>query len=102
MKLCPATGDDRFALFLFPFKLYVVLGLPFLWVCMVWEYFTDPGFARFEYAGAAQLLSIGYLQSLFVLLVGALLQALFSQRGRSGNTVLVFLIGIWMFWVLLR
>ena len=93
----PSTADAWFALLLFPLKLYVLMGLPFLRLCIWWERLTDPKVAYLAYTQVSFAFSEGYLLSLTVLLVGALFQALFSKRGRSGATVGVFLIGIMFF-----
>jgi hypothetical protein len=100
MKACPTTFDDWFALLLFPFKVYVIIAIPFLWTCHAVYSFFSSAPTRMVRSEALPLISTGYAMCLLALLTGALFQSLFSKRGRSTQTVLFFLLGVVMLWML--
>lgn len=100
LETCPQNADAWFAASLFPFKLYVLAAVPFLRLSwMIASLFVyQPNWQG--YHTAAELIASGYLICCTVLLFGSLLQALFSPRGRSTQTVLTFLLGAMMLWTL--
>jgi len=98
LKVFPDTGDAWGALLLFPFKVYVVMAMPFLWLARLAIRLIDPQFAYLRFPEATYAISQVYVLCLAVLLVGALVQGLFSRRGRSSSTVLVFLLGVVFFY----
>jgi hypothetical protein len=100
LKAFPSTGDDRFALLLFPFKLYVLIAMPFLWLSCLAFRFVEPRFVHLRFPEGTSAISEGYVLCLSMLLFGALGQALFSQRGRSTQTVFTLVVGILFFWML--
>lgn len=102
MKACPTSVDDWFAFLFFPFKAYVLLAFPFLWICHALGPLNSASFPRLSSFAASTPIFSGYALCLPVLLIGALLQALFSKRGRSTQTVLVFLLGLLIFWAIPR
>jgi len=100
LKVFPDTGDAWVALSLFPFKLYVLMATPFLLLAR-WLYrLLLPQFAYLRFPEATRAISEGYLFCLGVLLVGALVQALFSSRGHSTQTMRVMVLGVVFFYVL--
>jgi hypothetical protein len=101
LRAFPGTADEWGALFLFPFKLYVLMALPFLWLSVSVRHLIEPRFAYVRFAEATYAVSEGYVLCLAILLVGALVQALFSHRGRSSQTLLMFALGV-LFLRLLR
>jgi len=100
MRVLPDSGDAWVALSLFPFKLYVVMAMPFLWLARRAMRIIEPQLAYLRFPEATFAISEGYVLCLGILLIGALVQALFGQRGRSTQTVLVFLLGVLFFRVL--
>ncbi len=100
LKVCPGTVDDWFALVLFPFKVYVLIAVPFLWAWRALHAFFASDLVRISRADVLWPISAGFAACLAILLAGALLQALFSERGRSTQTLLVFLVGLCFFWSL--
>jgi hypothetical protein len=96
MKICPATFDDWVALSLFPFKTYVFMAVPFLWSCHFFYSVFSGDHHRMRGSDAFFFILNGYLLSFLVLLIGALFQALFSNRGRATQTLLVFFLGLIM------
>lgn len=97
LRRCPSTGDEWVKLSLFPFKLYVLMAVPFLWLSGLVAGLVEPGFADLDRTQVTFAISAGYLLCLAVLLFGALVQALFSRRGRSSQTVFVFVVGVVFF-----
>jgi hypothetical protein len=97
----PRTADGLFALVLFPCKVYVALAFPFLVLTSCALTVHEPRFAYGSSSDAKTFLLEGYALSLVVLLLGALLQSLFSRRGRSTQTVLMFLLGLAFMWLML-
>jgi hypothetical protein len=100
MRVCPSTADDWFAVVLLPFKVYALTALPLLRICYWLSKLLLSIPTRSGYYEAVRMVSAGYSLCLPVLLLGALLQAMFSSRGRSTQTVLVFLFGAVMYWAL--
>lgn len=100
LRAFPGTADEWGALFLFPFKLYVAMALPFLWLSRSMVHVVEPRFAHARFSEATFAISEGYVLCLAVLMVGALMQALFSRRGRSSQTLLVFAVGVAFLWML--
>jgi len=100
LRLLPDTADAWVALFLFPFKVYVLMAMPFLWLARQALRLIQPQFAYLRFPEATYAVSQVYVLCLGILLVGALVQALFGHRGRSTQTVLVFLSGFMFFFVL--
>ena len=93
LRIFPNDSDAWVALPLFPFKLYVFMAAPFLWLAR-WIYgFFFPQFAYLRFPEATHAISQGYVLSLGILLIGALTQSLCSRRDRSTQTVLVLLLG---------
>jgi hypothetical protein len=100
LRAFPRAADEWGALFLFPFKLYVVMALPFLWLSRSVTRLIEPRFAHVRFPEATFAISEVYVLCLAVLLIGALIQALFSRRGRSSQTLLVFVLGVAFLWML--
>lgn len=96
MKICPTTSDDWFAFFLFPFKVYVVVAIPFVWSFLAVNSLFSVAPGRMLQFGVYILTCECYILCLLVLLTGALLQALFSKRGYSAQTILLFVLGVMM------
>lgn len=100
LRTFPSTTDEWVALSLFPFKLYVLMALPFLWLSCSLTRWVEPRFANWRFTEVTLNISEGYVLCLGILLFGALGQALGSHRGRSTQTVLVFALGVVFFWML--
>ena len=100
VRTFPATSDEWTAFLLFPFKVFVLAALPFLWVSGFLVRLAEPRLRYARFPEAMFAISEGYVLCLGMLLLGALLQALFSRRGRSTQTVFVFLVGVVFLWML--
>ena len=100
LRAFPGTADEWGALFLFPFKLYVLMALPSLWLSRSVMHLVEPRFAYVRVPEATFAISEGYVLCLLVLLLGALMQALFSHRGRSSQTLFMFVLGVAFWWML--
>jgi len=92
MKTFPETRDGWIALPLFPFKAYVVLAFPFVYICLKLRAAFHPIALQSSEVGGVIIL--GYVYSITVLLVGALIQALVCRSGRATNTICFILYGI--------
>jgi hypothetical protein len=99
LRAFPVTSDERAALLLFPFKVFVLMALPFLWLSCSIVRLVEPQLRYVRFPEAILPITECYVLCLGILLIGALLQALFSRRGRSTQTVFVFLVGIALFWM---
>ena len=90
MKTLSSKPDERLELILFPFKAYVTMGAPFLWICefvhgvLRSQYYGNPG-------GALQAVFKGYAISTAALLFGAIWQN-FTRRGGCAPQTWKFLI----------
>ena len=100
MKVHPTTFDDWFATLVLPFKVYVIAAIPFLWACHALYSFFSSAPTPMSRSEALPLILTGYALCLLALLIGALFQSLFSERGRATRTILMFLVGIVMLWML--
>jgi hypothetical protein len=94
MNPFPKTKDEWIALPLFPFKAWVVIAFPF--------YFFVGGYALGQYGrygtGEFGMMAMpGYMVSVPVLSLGALIQCNFSERGEAAKTALYALAGITLF-----
>jgi len=85
MKDYSSKLDQRMAILLFPFKAYVALGVPFLWLCefvheaFQSQYYGNPG-------GALQAVFNGYAISSVALLSGAIWQNFIRRGGCAAQT----------------
>ena len=100
MTALPKTKDDWIALVLFPFKAYVIMGLPFLLVSRACWHAMVPAARYYRATEATLAVSEGYALSLLVLLVGALLQSVICRRGCATQTLVYFGFGVIFFWQL--
>jgi hypothetical protein len=76
------------------------MATPFLLLAR-WTYrLLLPQFAYLRFPDATRAISQGYIFCLGILLIGALVQAICSRRGRSTQTMLVFLLGVVFFYAL--
>jgi hypothetical protein len=99
LRVFPVTLDDWIALLLFPFKVFVLMALPFLWLSCSLMRLVEPQLRYARFPQAIIPIAEGYVLCLGILLFGALLQALFSRRGRSTQTVTMFLVGVVFLWM---
>jgi hypothetical protein len=99
LRAFPVTSDERVALLLFPFKVFVLMALPFLWLSCSFVRLVEPQLRYVRFPEAMLPITECYVLCLAILLFGALVQALFSHRGRSSQTVFVFLLGIVLLWM---
>lgn len=87
MRALPSIKPDWLALVLFPFKVYVMIGFPFLMLCRWAKEIIQPQFYGYP-EEAFSFVSSGYLLSSFVLLSGAFLQFIFGRRSNATQTLL--------------
>jgi hypothetical protein len=94
MRIIPTTRDEWVALALFPFKAYVVMGLPVLAFMRAWFGRKVPSYVRFPEATHA--VSEGYFLCVAIFLLGAAVQAIICRRGSAtvtlGFLMLTFLV----------
>jgi hypothetical protein len=89
MKTWPNSKDGWIALALFPFKVYIVMAIPFLEACVSCKAMFQPGY--YGYPHEARLdVCLGYFLCLAVLVFGTILQAIVC-RGWSWIRTLGFL-----------
>jgi len=98
LKVFPDAPDAWAALALFPFKVYVLMAMPFLWLSYSLVGWLDPRVAYTFVPEAAIAVSGSYVLCLIILLFGALAQALCGHRDRPTRTLVVVIVGF----VLLR
>jgi hypothetical protein len=98
MKPYPESLDGWIALCLFPFKTYIVVTIPYIYISLkIYALFHPLSPGTLESGG---VFLEGYLLSFLVLLLGALVQALICRAGRATQTLGIFLLGIIYFFVL--
>jgi hypothetical protein len=85
MSIFPKTRDEWIALPLFPFKAWVVVAFPFY--LAVHEY-AAAQHVRYGTGGLGEAVIGGYMFSIIVLLLGALIQSIICSRGAATRTVL--------------
>ncbi len=100
LRTFPSTPDAWVALVLFPFKVFVLMAIPFLWGYCSLMRWVEPRSAYLRFREATFAISGVYILCLGILLLGALVQALFCHRGRSTQTVCVFVVGFILMWML--
>lgn len=93
MKSLPDSREGWIDMVLFPFKSYVVMGLPFLAVCRWSKGIIQPRFYGYP-EEATFSVSAGYVLCVAVLLTGAMLQAVFIRPGNCLRTIGYALLGI--------
>jgi hypothetical protein len=98
MKTFPKSLDGWLAFCLLPFKTYIVVTIPFIYISLKIYALFHP--LRRETLESGDIFLEGYLISFLVLLLGALLQALICRAGRATQTLGIFLLGIIYFFVL--
>ena len=81
---------------LFPFKSYVVMGLPFLEICRLAKEIIQPRFYGYPQE-ATFFVAAGYVLCTAVLVVGAWVQAVLSDRESCLRTIGFVLLGLAFF-----
>lgn len=91
MNIFPKTRDEWIALPLFPFKAWVIIGFVFYLFAraLVFGQYARHGTGEF-----GMMVMSGYVLSVPVLLVGALIQRNFSERREAEKTVLYALAAV--------
>ena len=98
LKTFPESLDGWIALCLLPFKTYIMVTIPIIFISLkICARFYPLRRGTLESGG---IFLEGYLLSFLVLLIGALLQALICRAGRATQTLGIFLLGIIYFFVL--
>ena len=89
MSILPKTRDECIAAPLLPFKAWVLLGYPL--------YFVFRSFLAQRVAGGMGFWVInGYVLSVGVLLIGALIQSIVCSRGAATRSILYVLVAIFI------
>ena len=89
MSIFPKTRDEWIAAPLLPFKAWVLIAYPL--------YFILRSFVAHRVAGGMGFWVInGYVLSVSVLLIGALIQSIVCSRGAATRTILYVLVGIFI------
>ena len=89
MSILPKTRDEWIAAPLLPFKAWVLLGYALYFILR--SFVTRP-IAR----GMGFWVINGYVMSVGVLLIGALIQSIVCSRGAATRTILYVLVGIFI------
>ena len=98
LKPFPETADDWIALVLFPFKTYIFVAFPFVWLCVKFATLFHP--VGRELGDVLFIIYLGYLFSIAILILGSLLQALVCRSGRATQTIYFILLGfVLLFWL---
>jgi hypothetical protein len=85
MSILPKTRDGWIALPLFPFKAWVLLAFPFY---LLWGSYAHAQHVRYATGALGDAVIAGYMLSVAVLLLGALVQSIFCSRGAATRTTL--------------
>jgi hypothetical protein len=85
MSIFPKTRDDWIALPLFPFKAWVVVAFPFY---LFFRDYAASQHVRYGTGYLGETVFSGYMLSVVILLLGALVQSLICRRGMAMRTVL--------------
>jgi hypothetical protein len=96
VKTLPAPRDEWIALVVFPFKAYVVLGVPLLRTVRIVFAGMPPWYG---YSNVAFAVMLSYHLSVLVLLLGAVAQAWFSRPGAATRTLCFLALGAWFDWI---
>jgi hypothetical protein len=89
MSIFPKTRDEWIAVPLLPPKAWVLFAYPL--------YFILRSFVAQRVAGGMGFLIVyGYVRSVGVLLIGALIQSIVCSRGAATRTILYVLLGIFI------
>src|SRR5262249_26367642 len=85
MTILPKTRDEWIALPLFPFKAWILTALPFY---SAFSSYTTAEHVRYGTGSLGEVVIGGYMLSVPVLLIGALIQSIVCRRGAATRTVL--------------
>ena len=89
MRIVPKTLDDWIGLTILPFKTFVILGFMLFVLLLIFDRsLLFPRHGVGAYMGYA--LGFGYLICVPCLLLGALIQSLFCERGAATSTLVFF------------
>ncbi len=91
MSILPKTRDGWIALPLFPFKAWVLLAFP---LYLLWGAYARARQVRYATGALGDTVLGGYLLSVAVLLLGALVQSIFCSRGEATRTTVYAVGGI--------
>ncbi len=85
MSILPKNRDGWIALPLFPFKAWVLLAFPFY---LLWGACAHAQRVHYATGALGDAVIGGYILSVAVLLLGALVQSIFCSRGAATRTAL--------------
>jgi len=94
MRILPSTRDEWVSLGLFPFKAYVVMGAPVMFLIEGYVGRKMPRYVR--YPQATHAVCEGYFLCVAVLLLGAAIQAAACQRGSASRTLLILFVAFFI------
>jgi hypothetical protein len=93
MRVFPSGADEWFALMLFPFKVYVLAGVPMIWFYLWLKRVMGLQFGGMYSGDLGENVALIYFPCLGMLLFGALIQAKFSTREQSSRTASICVAG---------
>jgi hypothetical protein len=96
MRALPSTKDEWIALTVFPFKAYVLMGLPLFRIIAFIFGSVEPWFG---FSNVSLAIVIGFHVSVVALLLGFLVQMVFSTAARALHTLCFFAVGLWFDWI---
>jgi hypothetical protein len=99
MSILPKTRDEWIALPLFPFKAWVVIAFP-LYLCF--HSYAVAEHVRYGTGAMGVAVIAGYMWSVVVLLLGALIQSIVCKCGAATRTVIYAIASIGLLFVVFR
>ena len=85
MSVLPKTRDEWIAIPLFPFKAWVLSAFPFY---LLVHSYAVAQHVRYGTGALGEAVIGGYMLSVVVLLIGALIQSIICRRGAATRTLL--------------
>ncbi len=98
MHVFPKTSSEWLALPLFPFKAWVVTALPVYLLFGIYSASQVP--TSYNTGVVASAVVAGYVLSAAALLLGALVQSIFCERGTATRTAAYAAAGIILVWLM--
>lgn len=85
LTILPKSKDEWIALAVFPFKVWVLVALPFF---TFFSAYVSAEHVRYGTTALGEAVISGYMLSILALLAGAVIQSIFCERGAATRTSL--------------
>jgi hypothetical protein len=99
LRVLPHARDEWIALPLFPFKAWVLIAFPFY---LYFRSYAAAQHVRYGTGALVEAMIQGYMLSIPVLLLGALIQSIICKRGAAIRTALYALASIFLLFSIYR